>query len=231
MWVWMCLYLFCAHAHIHFVVYLDMLRCWERGNLHWYNITMKHRNSMYFSGKQKRWDVETIYSSWRAEVLRCAASRVPPSSEPPVEGIFPLELTWVLTPFHKTLSDESINWGLVCAHMHSISQTLKILIQMNAGNKLTFSMHHPQRWNVTTSMVGLKDGHMCKHSSKMVNPRDIAWNAEKEEDGSTGTQTSLWISRVWNPQPHLWASWRKVTMTAAPSDLLSATKAQEWVLS
>ena len=28
-----------------------------------------------------------------------AASRVRPSSEPPVEGIFPLELTWVLTPF------------------------------------------------------------------------------------------------------------------------------------
>ena len=32
-----------------------------------------------------------------------------PSSEPPVEEIFPLELTWVLTPFPKTLSDESIN--------------------------------------------------------------------------------------------------------------------------
>ena len=38
-----------------------------------------------------------------------------------VEGIFPLELTWFLTPFPKTLSDESINGGLVCAHMHSIA--------------------------------------------------------------------------------------------------------------
>ena len=45
-----------------------------------------------------------------------------------VEGILPLELTWVLTPFPKTLLDESINRGLVCAHTHthSITQTQKI---------------------------------------------------------------------------------------------------------
>ena len=47
-------------------------------------------------------------------------SRVRPSPVPPVEGIFPLELIWVLTAFPKTPSDESINQGLVCAHMHSI---------------------------------------------------------------------------------------------------------------
>ena len=42
----------------------------------------------------------------------------------PVGGIFPLELTWVQTPFPpKTLSDESINRGLVCAHMHFIART------------------------------------------------------------------------------------------------------------
>ena len=40
-----------------------------------------------------------------------------------VEKIFPLELTWVLTPVPRTLSDESINRGLVCAHMHSIART------------------------------------------------------------------------------------------------------------
>ena len=33
---------------------------------------------------------------------------------------------------------------------------------------------HPRRRNVTTSMVGLKNGHMCKHLTKMVNPRDRA---------------------------------------------------------
>ena len=58
--------------------------------------------------------------------------RVRTSYEPLVEGIFPLELTWVLTPFlPKTLSDESINRGLVCAHMHSIARTQKILTFMS----------------------------------------------------------------------------------------------------
>ena len=42
-----------------------------------------------------------------------------------------LELTWVLTPFIKTLSDESINRGLVCAHKHSITRTQKILTFMS----------------------------------------------------------------------------------------------------
>ena len=49
-----------------------------------------------------------------------------------VEGIFPLELKWVQTPFpQKTLSDESINQGLVCAHMHFIARTQKILTFMS----------------------------------------------------------------------------------------------------
>ena len=50
----------------------------------------------------------------------------------PVEGIFLLEFTWVQTPFPpKTLSDESINRGLVCAHMHFIAHTQKILTFMS----------------------------------------------------------------------------------------------------
>ena len=50
----------------------------------------------------------------------------------PVEGIFPLELTWVRTPFPpKAPSDESINGGLVCAHMHFIARTQKILTFMS----------------------------------------------------------------------------------------------------
>ena len=49
----------------------------------------------------------------------------------PVQGIFPLELSWVLTPFPQTLSDESINRGLVCGHVHSIARTQKILTFMS----------------------------------------------------------------------------------------------------
>ena len=36
-----------------------------------------------------------------------------------------MELTWVLTPFPPKLLDESINQGLVCAHMHFIARTQK----------------------------------------------------------------------------------------------------------
>ena len=35
----------------------------------------------------------------------------------------------------KTLSDEIINQGLVCAHMHSIAQTQKILIFMSLSDE------------------------------------------------------------------------------------------------
>ena len=45
-------------------------------------------------------------------------------------GDSPLELTWVLTSFPKTLLDESINRELVCARMHFIAQTQKILMFM-----------------------------------------------------------------------------------------------------
>ena len=46
---------------------------------------------------------------------------------------------------------------------------------------------YPRRRNVTTSMVGLKKKKTVRHaklSPKLVNPRDIAGNAEEEEDVS-----------------------------------------------
>ena len=36
-----------------------------------------------------------------------------------------------IPPLKKTLSDESIDWGLVCAHIHSIAWTQKILTLMS----------------------------------------------------------------------------------------------------
>ena len=87
----------------------------------------------------------------------------------------------------KTPSDESINRGLVCAHMHFIARTQKILTfmsrRMNAGNKNTPSTHHPRRRNVTTLMVGLKKkrSHTQKSHPKVVNPRDIAGERKKKK--------------------------------------------------
>ena len=50
----------------------------------------------------------------------------------PIEGIFPLELHMGSNSIpQKTLSHESINRGLVCAHMHFIARTQKILTFMS----------------------------------------------------------------------------------------------------
>ena len=53
---------------------------------------------------------------------------------------------------------------------------------MNAGNKNTPSTHHPRRRNVTTLMVGLKNGHIRKNlTQNVVNPRDIAGERKKKK--------------------------------------------------
>ena len=85
----------------------------------------------------------------------------------------------------KTLSDESINQNLVCAHMHSMARTQKILTLIprwvNAGNKNTPSMLHPRRRKCDHLHGWIKNGHThAKISPKMVNPRDVAGNTEEE---------------------------------------------------
>ena len=71
-------------------------------------------------GKGRSSSVGTVLGS-----LSCMMRH--PGFDPPLSlwcrGFFPLELTWVLTPLPETLLDESINRGLVCAHMHSTAQT------------------------------------------------------------------------------------------------------------
>ena len=72
----------------------------------------------------------SVGSAW----ARCPRRRGfdPPLGTFSVEGIFPLELTWVQNSIPpKTPSDESINRGLVCAHMHFIARTQKILTFMS----------------------------------------------------------------------------------------------------
>ena len=102
-----------------------------------------------------------------------------------LKGIFPLELTWVLTPFPQN----SFGWEYkpksslhTCIPSHGLKRSWHLCSRrVNAGNKNTSSMHHPWRQNVTTSMVGLKKKSlMQKISPKMVNPRDLAGNTEEE---------------------------------------------------
>ena len=48
-----------------------------------------------------------------------------------VEGVFPLEITWALTPFPPNSFRWELNRGLDCAHMHSIARIQKILTFMS----------------------------------------------------------------------------------------------------
>ena len=85
----------------------------------------------------------------------------------------------------KTLSDESINPGLVCAHVHSIVDSedpdIHVLDGWMPATKNTPSMHHPQRQNVTTSMVGLKNGHIHKNLTQNGEPQKSSWGVQKKK--------------------------------------------------
>ena len=93
----------------------------------------------------------------------------------PVEGIFPLELTWVQAPVPKN----SLRWeynprSSLCTdsedpYVHVLDRWMPV------------TKTHPARTihedgMLTTLMVGLKkNGHICKNlTQKVVNPRDIA---------------------------------------------------------
>ena len=62
-----------------------------------------------------------------------------------------------------------------CIPLHRLKRSWHLCPRwVNAGNRNKPSMHHTQRRNVATSMVGLKMVTYAKISPKMVNPRDIA---------------------------------------------------------
>ena len=115
----------------------------------------------------------------------------------PVEGIFPLELTWVQTPFPpKTLSDESINRGLVCAHMHLITQTQKILTFMSYTGKSRQQKHTQHAPSTKTECDYLngwikKWSHTQKSRPKMVNLRDIAGERRRRRTTTTTICTDV----------------------------------------
>ena len=85
----------------------------------------------------------------------------------------------------KSPSDESINRGLVCAHMHSIAWTRTLTFMSETGEcwQQKHIQHAPfmktecdDRYDWIKKQVAY-----VEISPKMVNPRDIAGNAEEEE--------------------------------------------------
>ena len=53
---------------------------------------------------------------------------------------------------------------------------------MNAGNKNAPSMYHPRRRHVTTSMDGLKNGHISKNLTKNGEPQRYIWGNTEEQN-------------------------------------------------
>ena len=88
-------------------------------------------------------------------------------------------------------------------------------------------MHHPRRRNVTTSMVGVK---YAKISPEIVNPRDIAGNAEEEEEWWTpeiqlGMQKKKKNSE---PQIQLGTQKKKSKPTATDSNRRRPSRGTSW---
>ena len=119
-----------------------------------------------------------------------SCTQVPSSSESLAEGIFPLEITRVLTKKkNPTLSDESINRGLACVHMYSIARTKKILSFMSwmtECRQQKHTQHVPSTKTECDYLYGWIEKKKTitheKISTKMVNPRDLAGNAKEEEE-------------------------------------------------
>ena len=133
----------------------------------------------------------------------------------------------------KTLSDESINRGLVCAHMHFIARTQKILTFMSLTGECRQQKHTQHAPSTKTECDYLngwikKRSHTQKSHPKVVNPRDIAGERKKKkkkkkdicdewvQKGESGV--SRWLMYVW-----LCCSTLQTTGGASP-DLLQACR-------
>ena len=86
----------------------------------------------------------------------------------------------------KTPSDESINRGLVCAHMHFIARTQKILTFMSWTGECRQQKHTQHAPSTKTECDYLngwikKRSHTQKSHPKVVNPRYIAGERKKKK--------------------------------------------------
>ena len=67
-----------------------------------------------------------------------------------------------------------------CISSHGLKRSWRSCPRrVNAGNKNTPSTHHPRRRNVTTLMVGLKNGHIRKNLSG--EPQRYSWGTKKKK--------------------------------------------------
>ena len=97
----------------------------------------------------------------------------------------------------KTPSDESINRGLVCAHMHFIARTRRILTFMSWTGECRQQEHTQQAPSMRTECDYLsgwieKRSYTQKSHPKVVNPRDTAGERKKNQKKNQNN----WVLRV-----------------------------------
>ena len=78
----------------------------------------------------------------------------------------------------------STNRGLVCAHMHSIAHTLKILTFMSQTSECWQQKtcpHAPSTKMECDYLNGwIKNGHICKHLTQTGEPQRCSWGMQKK---------------------------------------------------
>ena len=71
--------------------------------------------------------------------------------------------------------------------MHSIAGTQKILTCMPSMGEYCQQKHnqhaHQRRWNVTTSVVGLDNGHIHKNLTQNGEPQTYSWECRRRRNG------------------------------------------------
>ena len=118
-------------------------------------------------------------------------------------GNFPLELTRVLTPHPlplppptPSLWDESINRGLVCAHMHSISRPQRIPTFMSKAGECRQQKHtqHAQLTKTKCDYLNgwLKNGHMRRNLTQNGEPQRYSLWAQKKKKEKKKKNRQKW---------------------------------------
>ena len=93
-----------------------------------------------------------------------------------------------------------------CISSHGLKRSWRSCARrVNAGNKHTPSTHHPRRRNVTTLMVGLKNGHIRKNlTQKWWTPEIWLGNAKKKNICEFGYSDSWNCYGPWGSLRTLW---------------------------
>ena len=92
-----------------------------------------------------------------------------------------------------------------CISSHGLKRSWRSCPRrVNAGNKNTPSTHHPRRRNVTTLMIGLKNGHIRKNlTPKSGEPQRYSWGTQKKKKKKKSNLNSVKLSSWAVPLYHI----------------------------